>query len=139
MAIESFDITDENGVRVAGRIAFAALLFFVAHISVARADPASCLFRFSAYVRELDPILAEAKYSITPIIDLNERYFPFVDCDPGPLVEVASRSRFFRQSFYDSGGDEYYVEFSSDDIGVTFTYRVSERVSFSPSAGFLRK
>ena len=116
-----------------------AFLLSAAQIAVARGEPAFCLGRVKAYVRELDPILAEAKYSLTPIIELNDRYFPFVDCDPGTLIEAATHSRFFRQVFYDRRAEEYDIEFSSDKVVVTFSYRRNERTSFFPAAGWVNK
>jgi hypothetical protein len=99
----------------------------------------SCHFRFWAYVRELDPLLAKAKNSTKPIHDLNDRYFPFEYCDPRALIEVASHSRFFRDAPYDRLGEEYEFTFLSDDVHVGFSYRPKERTSLSPSAGFLEK
>ena len=116
--------------------AVAALFLSAAHVPVAHSNPAYCLSRVSAYVRELDPILAEAKYSLTPIIELNDRYFPFVDCDPGPLLDAASRSRFFREASYDKGGEEYIIEFSSDEVVVTLAIApTSEPRSFRVRSG----
>ena len=121
-----------------GRTVFAALLLYAVHVPIARGDSANCLFRFSAYVRELDPLLAEAKYSLTPIFKLNDRYFPFVDCDPDALKKIASRSRFFREARYSKSLEEYLFEFSSDDVAVDFIYRPNERTSFLPSAGWTK-
>jgi len=114
-------------------------LLSAAHVPTARSEPAFCLKRVNAYVRELDPILDEAKYSLTPINELNDRYFPFVDCDPGALIEAVTHSRFFWKVAYDKGGGRYFIEFSSDDIVVVFFYRIEERVSFFPAAGWVHK
>jgi len=122
-----------------GRTAFTALTLCAAQVPIARSDPASCLFRFSVYVRELDPLLAEAKYSTTSLRILNERYFPFVDCDPDAMIKVASRSRFFRQAPYSERQDEYLFIFSSDDVAVSFSYWPKKRAADSPGAGFLEK
>jgi hypothetical protein len=65
-----------------GGTVFTAFLLLAAQIPIAHSAPTSCLFRFSAYVKELDPLVAEAKYSLVPIIELNDRYFPFVDLIP---------------------------------------------------------
>ena len=116
-----------------------AFLLSAAHVPTARSEPAFCLKRVNAYVRELDPILDEAKYSLTPINELNDRYFPFVDCDPGALIEGVTHSRFFRRAAYDKGGEQYGIVFSSDDVVVVFFYRIDERVSFSPAAGWVHK
>ena len=117
----------------------AAFLLSAVHVPIARSDPDFCLGRVKAYVKELDPILAEAKYSLTPIIELNQRYFPFVDCDPTALVEAASHSRFFRQALYSERLEDYLIEFSSDEVVVTFSYRPNERTSFFPGAGWVNK
>lgn len=106
---------------------------------IARSEPAFCLGRVRAYVNKLDPILAEAKYSLTPIIELNDRYFPFVDCDPDALLEAVSHSRFFRKAVYSEQEQYHLIVFSSSDIEVTFIYRINERTSFIPGAGFLSK
>ena len=126
------------GLSSIGRTAFTALLLLATQTPIARSDPASCLFRFSAYVRELDPILAEAKYSLVPIIELNDRYFPFVDCDSDALKKIASRSRFFERATYDERAQEYLFTFSSEDVWVTFTYRSKERTTFLPGALFFK-
>jgi len=122
-----------------GRTAFAALLLNAVQAPLARSDPVSCLFRFSVYVRELDPLLAEAKYSTTSLIALNDRYFPFVDCDPDAMTRIASRSRFFRRAPYSERQDEYLFIFSSDDVAVSFSYWPKKRAADSPGAGFLEK
>jgi hypothetical protein len=98
-------------------------------------DSISCLFRFWAYVRELDPLLTKVKNSMKAIHDLNHRYFPFEYCDPRALIEVASHSRFFRGAPYDRLGEEYEFTFSSDGVEVNFLYRLKERTSFPPTAG----
>ena len=117
----------------------ATFLLSAAYVPIAHSEPAFCLRRVNAYVRELDPILDKAKYSLTPIYELNDRYFPFVDCDPGALIEAVTHSRFFRRAAYDKGGEQYGIVFSSDDVVVVFFYRIDERVSFSPAAGWVHK
>jgi hypothetical protein len=117
----------------------AAFLLSAAYVPIARSEPAFCLGRVRAYVKELDPILAEAKYSLTPIIALNDRYFPFVDCDPDALLEAVSHSRFFRNAIYSRRGEDYGIEFASDAVTVTFIYKVVERTSFLPAAGWVSK
>ena len=116
-----------------------AFLLPAAHVPIAHSEPAFCLRRVNAYVSELDPILDKAKYSLTPIYELNNRYFPFVDCDPHALVEAVTHSRFFRRAVYDKGGEQYGIVFSSADVVVVFFYRIDERVSFSPAAGWVHK
>ena len=126
-------------LRSIRRTAFTAFLLLATQTPIARSDPASCLFRFSAYVKELDPLLAETRYSLVPITELNDRYFPFVDCDPDALKKIASRSRFFEQTTYDERSQEYLFMFSSEDVWVTFTYRSKERTTFLPGALFFKK
>jgi hypothetical protein len=106
---------------------------------VAHSEPAFCLSRVNAYVKELDAILVVAKYSLTPIDELNQRSFPFVDCDPDALVGAVSRSLFFRRVTYSRLGRDYLIEFASDDLVVTFSYKVDERVSFLPCSGWVNK
>jgi len=117
----------------------AAFLLTWADAPIAHSEPAFCLGRVRAYVRELDPILDEAKNSLTPIIALNDRYFPFVDCDPDALLEAVSHSRFFRYAIYSRRGEDYGIEFASGVVTVTFIYKLVERTSFLPAAGWVSK
>jgi hypothetical protein len=71
-----------------------------AQAPIARADPASCLEKVSSYVAELDPLLTKERNWITPFLDLNNRSFPFVDCDVDALLEVVWQSRFRRPITY---------------------------------------
>jgi hypothetical protein len=129
----------KHKLRMIALTAVTALALFDGHAPAARGEPAFCLSRVKAYVRELDPILAEAKYSLTPIHELNDRYFPFVDCDPGALIEAATHSRFFLQALYDKQAEDYDIEFSNGEVVVSFLYRRNERTSFLPTAGWVKK
>lgn len=122
-----------------GPIAVGAFLLYLALAPGARADSASCLAKFSAYVAELDELLSREKNWITPYFDLTERTFPIHDCEADALLEVARGSRFIRSISYSSRLNEYLVIFSSDDVEADFTYLVSKKRSDSASAGFTHK
>jgi len=64
-----------------GLAAVVALTLALAHASFGRADPAFCARKVSSYVAELDQLLSKERNWITPYVDLNDRYSPFVDCD----------------------------------------------------------
>ena len=113
-----------------------AFLLSAAHVPTARSEPAFCLKRVNAYVRELDPILDKAKYSLTPINELNDRYFPFVDCDPGALIEAVTHSRFFWKVAYDKGGGGTSSSFPATiSLWSFFIESKSECRSSRPQAG----
>ena len=122
-----------------GLAAAMALLLCLAHASIARGDPASCIGRVSAYVAELDQLLSKQRNWITPFLDLNDRYYPFLDCDVDALLEEVSRSPFIRPITYNPRTKEYFVLFSSRDVRVGFTYRASEKASNTHSAGWVDK
>ena len=127
-------------LRWSGLIVLVALLMSLGIANEARADnTAECASRMSSYVAELDPLFDEYRLTLTPFIDLNDRYFPFLDCDAEPLIQAAAKSRFFREAPYDSLREEFLFIFSSKDIEVTFLYQVKPRTSFFPGVGFLSK
>jgi hypothetical protein len=109
--------------------AVGALLLCLAQIPSARGDSASCIAKVSSYVAELDQLLSKEKNWITPYSDLNERYFPFRDCETDALLEVVSRSRFIQPIDYLPSVKEYFIVFQSDDVKVGFTYLASEKKS----------
>jgi hypothetical protein len=111
-----------------------AFLLGLVQASIARAGPAVCIEKASSYVAELDRLLVKEKNWITPFLDLNDRYFPFQDCDTDALLEVAWRSRFFRQITHNPRAKEYLVLFSSNDVRVGFAYGVREKISNTPFA-----
>ena len=121
--------------------AVVALLLSFAPISNAGADSASCLAKVTSYVAELDELLSRERNWITPYFDLNERYFPFRDCEPGALLDAVRRSRFIRSISHSSRADAYFIHFSSDEVRVSFTYHVSERKSNpdTNTAGWVNK
>lgn len=116
-----------------------ALLLCVAHASIARADQGSCIEKVSSYVAELDGLLAKERNWITPFDDLNNRYFPFVNCDTDALLEVVWESRFRRSITYNPRAKEYLIVFSSNDVRVGFSYRALERSSNPPFAVWVNK
>src|SRR5207249_1810184 len=116
-----------------------ALFLCLAQISSARGDSASCVAKVSSYVAELDQLLSKEKNWITPYFDLNERYFPFRDCEADALLEVVSRSHFIQPVDYHPGLKEYFIIFSSDEVKVGFTYLASEKKSQSNHAGWVHK
>jgi hypothetical protein len=116
-----------------------ALLLCVAQAPIARADPASCIEKVSSYVAELDQLLAKERNRITPFHDLNNRYFPFVDCDTDTLLEAVWRSRFIQPITYNPRAKEYLVLFSSKDVKVGFAYGTFEKESNTPFALWVDK
>jgi hypothetical protein len=122
-----------------GLAAVVALTLPLAHASFARADPAFCARKVSSYVAELDQLLSKERNWITPYFDLNDRYSPFVDCDADALLEEVSRSRFARPITYGPKSKTYFIEFSSNDVSVSFAYQVDTRKTLAHSATFTRK
>ncbi|HEX5243815.1 MAG TPA: hypothetical protein VFW23_11185 [Tepidisphaeraceae bacterium] len=121
-------------------LALGTVLLSFTQATIAGADnTASCVLRMSAYIADLDELLAKEKTWITPFIRLNERYFPFLDCDADPLLVQATRSRFFRHITYNPRAKVYYVEFSNGDVSVSYSYQVKGRWSEKGSAGFESK
>jgi hypothetical protein len=90
-------------------------------------DSASCVANVSSYVDELDKLLSKEKNWMTPYDDLNQRFFPFRDCEADALLEVVRRSSYVRSIEYHSG--QYFIHFLSDEVRVGFTYHVFERKS----------
>ena len=116
-----------------------AFLLCPTQVSTALADPASCIEKVSSYVAELDQLLANERNWITPFDDLNDRYFPFLDCDTDALLEVVWEARFRRSITYNPRAKEYLILFSSNDVRVGFSYRALERKSNTPSAVWVNK
>jgi hypothetical protein len=115
---------------LAGRLtAFGSLFLCLALVSSARADSASCLAKVSSYVAELDELLSKERNLLTPYFDLNERYFPFRDCEADALLEIARSSRFIRSISHNARLNEYFIHFSSDSVKVGLYYYASERKS----------
>ncbi len=119
--------------------AVGALLLCVAQVSSARGDSASCIAKASSYVAELDALLSKERNWITPYDDLNERYFPFRDCEADALLDAVRRSSFIRSISYMSPTKEYLIHFSSDEVLVGFGYLVSEKKSTFPTALWVHK
>lgn len=109
--------------------AVGVLLVSLAQLSNARADSASCLEKVTSYVAELDELLSKERNRLTPYDDLNERYFPFRDCEVDVLLEAVRRSRFIRSISHNSRADAYFIHFSSNEVLVGFTYHASEKKS----------
>jgi hypothetical protein len=93
----------------------------------ARADSASCLAKASSYVAELDQLLSKERNRLTPYNDLNEKYFPFRDCEANALLDAVRKSNFIRSISYGSRTTEYFILFSSDDVLISFTYNASKK------------
>jgi hypothetical protein len=116
-----------------------AILLCLVQVPNARGDSASCLAKVSSYVAELDELLAKERNWITPYFDLNDRYFPFRDCDTYALLDEVSRSRFIRPITYHPRTKTYLIVFSSNDVSASFAYVANERKSIFPTAGFVTK
>jgi hypothetical protein len=116
-----------------------AFLLCPTQISMTRADPGSCIARVSSYVADVDHLLAKEKNWITPFIDLNNRSFPFVDCDTDALLEVVWQSRFRRPITYNPRTKQYFIVFASHDVRVGFAYAALEKRSNTPFAGWVEK
>jgi hypothetical protein len=109
--------------------AVGALLLSLTQILDARADSASCLAKAASYVAELDELFSKERNWLTPYDDLSERYFPFRDCEVDALLETVRRSRFIRSISHHSRADVYIIDFSNNDVLISFTYHVSEKKS----------
>jgi hypothetical protein len=108
-------------------IAVITLVLCLAQTPSARADSASCMANISSYVIELDALLSKEKNRLTPYIDLNERRFPFRDCEADALLEVVRRSGFLRSIGHHAG--RYFILFANEKVEIGFTYYVFERKS----------
>jgi hypothetical protein len=115
------------------------LILCLAQVSSARGDSASCIVKVSSYVAELDALLSKERNWITPYNDLNERYFPFRDCEADALLEEVRRSSFIRSISYTSRTKEYLIHFSSDEVLGGFRYLVSEKKSTFNTALWVHK
>ena len=91
-------------------------------------NTATCVARMSSYVTELDELFSFSTW-VEAFDKLNSRYFPFMDCDPDPLLVETTKSRFFRGITYYPRSKRYVVGFASKVIEVGFTYRADERRS----------
>jgi hypothetical protein len=109
--------------------AVVAFLLCAMQVSIACADPASCLEKVSSYVAEVDQLLAKEKNWITPFHDLNKRYFEFRDCDTDALLEVVWQSRFLEEIGYNPRAKRYVIVLSSKDVEVGFAYNAREKRS----------
>jgi hypothetical protein len=109
--------------------AVVAFLLCAMQVSIAHADPASCLEKVSSYVAEVDRLLATEKNWITPFHDLNKRYFEFRDCDTDALLEVVWQSRFLEEIGYNPRAKRYVIVLSSKDVEVGFAYNAREKRS----------
>jgi hypothetical protein len=115
------------------------VILCLAQVSSARGDSASCIAKVSSYVAELDALLSKERNWITPYNDLNERYFPFRDCEADALLEEVRRSSFIRSISYTSRTKEYLIHFSSDEVLGGFGYLVSEKKSTFNTALWVHK
>jgi hypothetical protein len=106
-----------------------AMPLCLVQVPSARGDSASCFAKVSFYVAELDELLSREKNRLTPYEDLNERYFPFRDCEVDPLLDVVRHSRFIRSISYTSGTKQYFITFMSEEVTIGFNYYVSEKKS----------
>ena len=125
-------LTPNRRRLVCGLTWLGTLVLCVAHISSARADSAACLAKLSSYVAELDELFGREKkcvMSIIPYTDLNERYFPFRDCEPDALLEIVRSSRFVRSITHNPRNNKYFIHFSDDQVRVGLYYNASEKKS----------
>jgi hypothetical protein len=120
-------------------IAAITSVLWLAQAPGARADPASCMANISSYVAELDALLSKEKNRLTPYIDLNERHFPFRDCEADALLEVVRGSGFIRSIGHHAG--RYFILFSNEKVEIGFTYYAFERKSnpATNTAGWVNK
>jgi hypothetical protein len=109
--------------------AIGAVTFCLTQAPDVRADSASCLAKVSAYVVELDGLLSRERNWLTPYDSLNERYFPFRDCEADALLEVVRSSSFVKSISYLPRTNTYFIHFSSEEVLVSFTYYASEKKS----------
>ena len=122
-------IGSEKRLGRVGSAASGALLLCLAQVPSVRGDSASCLAQVSSYVAELDELLSREKNRLTPYEDLNERYFPFRDCEVDRLLDVVRNSRFIRSISYNSRTKLYFITFMSEEVVLGFTYYASEKRS----------
>lgn len=119
--------------------AICALVMCLTQARSAKADSASCLAKVSAYVAELDKLLSKERNWLTPYNDLNERYFPFRDCEADALLEVVRSSNFIRSISYSSRTKTYFIHLSNDEVLVGFVYHISEKKSETDTALWIHK
>jgi hypothetical protein len=98
----------------------------------------------SSYVAELDELFGRERkrvMSLDPYIDLNEKYFPFRDCEPDALLEIVRSSRFVRSIDHNPRSNNYSIHFSNDQVRVGLIYDASEKKSdpFPYTAGWIEK
>jgi hypothetical protein len=87
-----------------------------------------CAARFTAFVRELDNLLANGPRTVIPIQDLFGKYLPVESCDVDEVLDIARRSRFF-----DSISDQRTYH------AVGFNSRgVRSRSGFAVQVGFVK-
>ena len=115
------DVAKESGSCAVCSVG--VFLLCAMQVSIVRADPVSCLGKVSSYVAEVDQLLAKERNRITPFDDLNDRYFPLLDCDTDALLEVVWEARFRRSITYNPRVKECLILFSSNDVRVGFSYR----------------
>lgn len=131
--IEQFGLPPMKGRRLSRHAEYltaaVALFLCLAQVPHARADSASCLAKVSSYVAELDQLLSKERNWITPYHDLNEKYFPFRDCEADALLDAVRKSNFIRTIFYSSRAKFYLIRFSNDKVSVDFTYYVADKKS----------
>jgi hypothetical protein len=137
-------LTPKRRRLVCGLTWLGTLFLCTAQISSARADSASCLAKVSSYVAELDEVFGRERkpvMSLSPYIDLNEKYFPFRDCEPDALLEIVRSSRFLQSIDHNPRSNNYFIHFSNDQVVVSLTYSASEKKSdpFPYTAGWIEK
>jgi hypothetical protein len=77
-------------------------------------EPSKCAGRLSAFIGELDQLLASHPTSTDPISDLLHKYHPFEKCELAQAVKIMKRSRFLGSVSEDR--DAYIFGFSSASI-----------------------
>jgi hypothetical protein len=124
--------TPKRSRLVCGLTWLGTLLLCVAQIPSTHADSASCLAKVSSYVAELDELFGRERKPVmsrSPYIDLNEKYFPFRDCEPDALLEIIRSSRFVQSIDHSPRSNNYFIHFSNDQVVVSLTYNASEKKS----------
>ena len=103
----------------------------------------ACVAKVSAYVAELDQLLATKiprfhPHKIGPYDELQRKYFPFGDCDGDPILIEATKSRFFQGIEYNPRAKDYIVRFSNGVATTGFSYDGKKRKVESNGAGWVR-
>jgi hypothetical protein len=130
--------------RLARLAAIIALCWCVTPTPSALADNTpACVAKVSAYVAELDQLLARKipwfhSDDIGPYDKLQRKYFPFGDCDGDPILIEATKSRFFQRIGYNPRSKDYIVRFSDGFVRIGFVYDGKKRNVERSGPGWVR-